>query len=135
MLCLAFCAPDALRFTMLGDLFSISLEALKAELEKLEQDERLKNEVAFKEQLEVLMKEFDKSAKDVLELLNPGSASTGMGSSASSGSRRKRKLKVYRNPYTGEELKTRGGNQKVLKTWKDEYGADTVESWLVKTEA
>lgn len=109
------------------------LEALKAELEKLEQDERLKKEVAFKEQLEALMQEFDKTAKDVLELLQPGSA--GAQASSSTATRRKRKLKIYQNPHTGEEVQTRGGNQKVLQAWKEEYGADTVESWLVRTEA
>ncbi|MCK0753556.1 histone-like nucleoid-structuring protein, MvaT/MvaU family [Chromohalobacter japonicus] len=109
------------------------LEALKAELEKLEQDERLKKEVAFKEQLEALMQEFDKTAKDVLELLQPSSASTQ--ASSSTATRRKRKLKIYQNPHTGEEVQTRSGNQKVLKAWKEEYGADTVESWLVRTEA
>ncbi|WP_438265379.1 hypothetical protein [Cobetia amphilecti] len=27
---------------------------------------------------------------------------------------------------------TRGGDQKTLKAWKKEYGAETVEYWLVK---
>lgn len=109
------------------------LEALKAELKKLDQDERLKQEIAFKNKLEALMVEFDKSAKDVLALLNPGTAGTQ--ASSSTATRRKRKLKIYQNPHTGEEVQTRSGNQKVLKAWKEEYGADTVESWLVRTEA
>lgn len=88
--------------------------------------------MAFKDQLEALMQEFDKTAKDVLELLQPGSSGTQVSSSAAI--RRKRKLKIYRNPHTGEEVQTRGGNQKVLQAWKEEYGAHTVEPWLARTE-
>ena len=40
----------------------------------------------------------------------------------------------YQNPNTGEVVETRGGNQEALKACKDEHGAETVESWLVRTE-
>ncbi|MFC2990624.1 hypothetical protein [Halomonas tibetensis] len=39
--------------------------------------------------------------------------------------RAKRKLKIYKNPNTGEVVETRGGNQKTLKAWKNEYVAET----------
>ncbi|WP_069383743.1 histone-like nucleoid-structuring protein, MvaT/MvaU family [Halomonas caseinilytica] len=113
------------------------LKQLQAELEKLENDERLKAELEFKNKLQALMSEFDKSATDVIELLSPKAASGGTASksaAASGGGRRKRKLKIYKNPNTGEVVETRGGNQKTLKSWKDEFGADTVESWLVRVE-
>jgi hypothetical protein len=51
---------------------------------------------------------------------------------ASSTPRRPREMKVYRNPKTGAEVQTKGGNHKVLKAWKAEFGADVVEGWLVK---
>jgi hypothetical protein len=35
----------------------------------------------------------------------------------------------YKNPSNGEIVETKGGNHKVLKAWKKEYGNDTVESW------
>ena len=41
-------------------------------------------------------------------------------------------MKVFKNPYTGEVVETKGGNHKVLKSWKAEHGAETVESWLQK---
>ncbi len=112
------------------------LKQLSEELKRLESDQRLKSELDFKERLEALMKEFDKNASDVIELLDPKPQSTGGGKSqtASAGGRRKRKLKIYKNPNTGEVVETRGGNQKTLKAWKDEHGNDTVESWLVRTE-
>lgn len=107
------------------------------ELKQLEGDQRLKSELEFKERLEALMKEFNKSASDVLDMLDPKSQDSGSVSkpkATSTGGRRKRKLKIYKNPHTGEVVETRGGNQKTLKVWKDEHGADTVESWLVRTE-
>lgn len=109
------------------------LKQISEELKQLEGDQRLKTELAFKERLEALMKEFDKSAADVIEVLDPSPQSSGSKSQAGAG-RRKRKLKIYKNPQTGEVVETRGGNHKMLKAWKDEHGADTVESWLVRTE-
>lgn len=106
--------------------------ALEKELANLENDERLQREVEFKEKLESLMKEFNKSASDVIDLLSPSGHSSK--STAKKQGRRKRKLKIYKNPQTGEVIETRGGNHKTLKSWKDEYGSETVESWLVRTE-
>lgn len=114
------------------------LKQLRDELQQLEQDQRLKGELEFKEKLEQLMHAHDKTAADVIDILDPGdgqSATRQSSSSESQGaSRRKRKLKVYRNPHTGEVVETRGGNQKTLKAWKEEYGNDTVEQWLERTE-
>ncbi len=44
--------------------------------------------------------------------------------------RRPRVMKVYENPNTGDRIETKGGNHKILKAWKSEYGNDVVESWL-----
>lgn len=107
------------------------LKALQEELDQLKGDERLKKELEFKDKLEALMKEFDKSAKDVLDLLVPNRQAQ---PSAPASGRRKRKLKIYKNPNTGEVIETRGGNHKGLKAWKDEFGAETVESWLQRVE-
>lgn len=113
------------------------LKQLQSELDKLQNDDRLKAELEFKEKLESLMREFDKSAADVIALLDPKPAAASRGPAAApatGGARRKRKLKIYKNPNTGEVVETRGGNQKTLKAWKDEHGSDTVESWLVRVE-
>ncbi|PRY68708.1 histone-like nucleoid-structuring protein, MvaT/MvaU family [Halomonas ventosae] len=113
------------------------LKQLQSELDKLQNDDRLKAELEFKEKLESLMREFDKSAADVIALLDPKPAAASRSTAAApttGGARRKRKLKIYKNPNTGEVVETRGGNQKTLKAWKDEHGSDTVESWLVRVE-
>ncbi len=112
------------------------LKELQSNLDKLQNDKRLQSELEFKDKLETLMKEYDKSAADVIALLDPkpATASPKAASSSVTGTRRKRKLKIYKNPNTGEVVETRGGNQKTLKAWKDEFGSDTVESWLVRVE-
>lgn len=43
--------------------------------------------------------------------------------------RRQRQIKVYKNPETGEIVKTKSGNHKVLKAWKELYGAEKVKAW------
>ncbi|MGM0983281.1 MAG: histone-like nucleoid-structuring protein, MvaT/MvaU family [Pseudomonadota bacterium] len=110
------------------------LKQLQEELDKLKNDERLKTELDFKSHLETLMREFDKSAADVIKLLDPTQDADKTSSSTKSTGRTKRKLKIYKNPNTGEVVETRGGNQKTLKAWKEEHGAETVEGWLVRTE-
>ncbi|WP_163557946.1 histone-like nucleoid-structuring protein, MvaT/MvaU family [Halomonas sp. NO4] len=110
------------------------LKQLQEELEQLQNDERLKAELKFKEKLEALMREYGKSAADVISLLDPKPTADKSSSSTKSAGRAKRKIKIYKNPNTGEVVETRGGNQKTLKAWKDEYGAETVESWLVRVE-
>ncbi|KXS37081.1 MAG: H-NS family protein MvaT [Halomonadaceae bacterium T82-2] len=111
------------------------LKQISEELKQLEGDDRLKSELQFKERLEALMTEFDKSPRDVIDMLDPKpQANTSVAQPKSTGGRRKRKLKIYKNPHTGEVVETRGGNQKTLKAWKDEHGTKTVESWLVRTE-
>ncbi|MCM2130459.1 histone-like nucleoid-structuring protein, MvaT/MvaU family [Larsenimonas rhizosphaerae] len=107
------------------------LKKLQDELSSLEQDQRLKKELEFKSRLESLMDEYDKRSEHVIELLSPGGAGASAKSApASTTQRKKRKLKVYKNPHTGEVVETRGGNQKTLKVWKEEFGPETVESWL-----
>ncbi|MEC8919259.1 histone-like nucleoid-structuring protein, MvaT/MvaU family [Salinicola sp. LHM] len=112
------------------------LKQLEEELKRMEGDQRLKSELEFKEKLEALMAEYGKTTRDVIELLNPkaDNAQPAAAQTGSAGSRRKRKLKIYKNPNTGEVVETRGGNHKTLKAWKDEHGSDTVESWVVRTE-
>jgi hypothetical protein len=109
------------------------LKMLQENMERLQQDKRLQTELEFKEKLEALMSEYNKSASDVIDLLQPSRQAPAK-PAATPGGRRKRKLKIYKNPHTGEVVETRGGNQKTLKAWKDEYGSDEVESWLVRVE-
>lgn len=111
------------------------LKQLQEKLKQLESNESFQKELSFKNKLEALIKEYDKSAADVIALLNPqGKAKAAAKSAASGGTPKKRKLKIYKNPTTGEVVETRGGNHKTLKAWKEEHGAEVVESWLVREE-
>lgn len=109
------------------------LKQVQAQLDKLQNDDRLKAELEFKSKLEALMSKFEKSPADVIALLDPKPTSA-KAAPVSTGGRRKRKLKIYKNPNSGEVVETRGGNHKTLKAWKEEFGGDTVESWLVRVE-
>lgn len=109
---------------------------LQDELSKLENDKNLKEEMEFKENLEKLMKDYGKSADQMLEVMRviEPKIETKLKKAGSAGNEdgrqgAKRTLKRYKNPHTGEVVETRGGNNKTLKEWKDKYGKNTVMSW------
>ena len=108
-------------------------EKLQQELQEMENDKELKRELEFKEKLRDLMNEYDKSAKQMLEVLKAIDPSiqnrVESGSASGSDGRKKRPLKTYRNPHTGEVVQTRGGNQKTLNEWRKQYGRDEVARW------
>lgn len=108
-------------------------EKLQQELQEMENDKELKRELEFKEKLRGLMSEYDKSAKQMLEVLKAIDPSiqnrVESGSTSGSDGRKKRPLKTYRNPHTGEVVQTRGGNQKTLNEWRKQYGRDEVARW------
>ncbi|ASD20425.1 histone-like nucleoid-structuring protein, MvaT/MvaU family [Pseudomonas aeruginosa] len=107
----------------------IALAEQLAHLESLKNDSGLKKEIEFEEKLTALLGQYDKSLKDVIAILDPASH-RGVPVHAARGGRRARAIKVYKNPHTNEVVETKGGNHKVLKAWKAEYGNDSVESWL-----
>jgi hypothetical protein len=97
----------------------------------LKNDEALKREMAFEEKLRSLMAEYGKSLKHIIAILDPQTHTSLIKPVTASG-RRARQAKIYRNPHSGEVVETKGGNHKILKQWKEQYGADAVESWLQK---
>ncbi|MDX1796820.1 MAG: histone-like nucleoid-structuring protein, MvaT/MvaU family [Hydrogenovibrio sp.] len=106
------------------------MEKLSEELHQLEQDQALKHELEFEQKVRDLMKKYDKSPRDVLQVLgaiDPGIAN-GKADAGSAG-RPKRPMKTYKNPHTGETVQTRGGNHKTLNEWRDKYGKEAVQSW------
>lgn len=103
------------------------MEQLANELEKLEDDQSLKMDLEFEQEVKALMEKFDKSPKDVLQIISVIDPS--LAPAAGGDNRAKRAMKTYKNPHTGEVVKTRGGNHKTLKEWREKYGADMVASW------
>lgn len=107
-------------------------EQLQA-LEALKSDAGLQKEIDFEKKLRALLAEYGYSLPNVINLLDPhaGRGRTQVAESKT-GTRKPRQVKIYKNPHTGELVETKGGNHKLLKEWKAEYGSDTVESWLTK---
>jgi len=107
------------------------LEAQIAEqqkhLEALKGDEKLKREIEFESKLRGLLSEYNYSLRNVIALLDPQASK---GAAAPKGARKERALKTYKNPNNGEVVETKGGNHKILKAWKEQYGAETVDGWL-----
>lgn len=111
------------------------LKALEAELaaqlkqlESLKNDKALQKEIEFEEKLRALMAEYNIGLRDIIALLDPQAFTSAL--PANRGTRRERQTKTFKNPSTGEVIETKGGNHKALKAWKQQYGADTVNSWL-----
>lgn len=106
-----------------------ALQEQLAQLDALKNDNCLKQEIAFEEKLRGLMGEYGKSLKDIIGILDP-QARTPQSKPGAAGARRPRQTKIYRNPHNNEVVETKGGNHKILKLWKEQYGAETVDSWL-----
>ena len=106
------------------------IDKLTSEVEAMEKDEAIQQELELKKKLEELMSQYGKSANDTLHVLNQIDPSLNLGSAIQRGNgNKKRAMITYKNPHTGEEVQTRGGNQKTLKQWREEYGKEEVDSW------
>lgn len=109
-----------------------AIKELQERLQELEGSDEFKNELAFETELRELLGRHNKSLKQVIEILSPNSepasANKGKGKSVG-GERGARRVKRYTHPTSGEVVETKGGNHKTLKLWKQEHGAETVESW------
>ncbi|BFN27528.1 hypothetical protein PSCT_04520 [Pseudomonas sp. SCT] len=109
-----------------------ALEAQIAEqqkrLEALKGDEKLKKEIEFETKLRNLLADYGYSLRNVIAVLDPKAGK--IVEAPVKGPRRERTLKRYKNPETGEVVETKGGNHKVLKAWKEQFGSEKVESWL-----
>ncbi|KFB18521.1 transcriptional regulator [Pseudomonas aeruginosa PGPR2] len=100
------------------------LQEQLALLEKLKSDSSLKQELEFKDKLQALMDKYGMTLHNIIAILDPKAPVT----VSAAPQRRARALKVYKNPNNGEVVETKGGNHKVLKAWKEQYGSETVES-------
>ena len=109
------------------------LAAQLAELETLKNDDGLKREIEFEQKLRNLLGEYGYSLRNIIAILDPQASRRAPAATESkAGSRKPRQVKIYKNPHSGEVVETKGGNHKILKEWKTEYGSDEVESWLAQ---
>lgn len=98
------------------------LEQLETQLNNLSKSsDSVKKALAFRSELNELLEKHNFKYDDLIEMLQIKTSKTER--------KRTRKYFIYRNPHTGEVVKTKGGNQKTLKEWREKYGADKVDSW------
>lgn len=108
------------------------LAAQLAELEALKGSSELQKEIQFETKLRDLLAEYGYSLRDVINLLDPQAGRRSAPAAVEKAPRRARQVKQYKNPHNGEIIETKGGNHKLLKEWKAEYGGDVVEGWLAQ---
>lgn len=108
---------------------------LEKELKSIESSAAFKKENTVKRALTNLMKKHGYSKNDLIALLQSDeSAPVKSRKKPAAKTRKPRKLKVFKNPETGETVETRGGNHKVLKAWKTQYKLENIDKWLVETK-
>ncbi|SNB62928.1 H-NS family protein MvaT [Pseudomonas sp. URIL14HWK12:I8] len=107
------------------------LAAQLAELEAMKGSSELQKEIEFETKLRDLLAKYGYSLRDIINLLDPhANRRAALPASVEKAPRRARQVKQYKNPHNGEIIETKGGNHKLLKDWKKQYGAEVVESWL-----
>jgi hypothetical protein len=102
---------------------------LQQRLDALGNNPGLLTEMEFEEKLRALMGVYSKSLRDIIAILDPQRR---LVTTQVLPLRKERTLKIYRHPQSGEVVQTKGGNHRVLKAWKQQYGAQTVDSWLAQ---
>jgi hypothetical protein len=107
------------------------IKKLEGDLVALKEKPEIQKDLEFKEKLEALMKDYGVSQAFVLKVVTPEAYSE---ENKPKKARKPRKLKVFTNPHTGEVIETRGGNHRVIKAWKKEFGSEEVESWVTEPE-
>ncbi|HDS1733108.1 MULTISPECIES: histone-like nucleoid-structuring protein, MvaT/MvaU family [Pseudomonas] len=110
-----------------------TLAAQLAELEAMKGSSELQKEIEFETKLRSLLEKYGFSLKDIINILDPQAARRApVAAAPEKATRKAREVKVYKNPHNGEVIETKGGNHKLLKEWKAQYGGDEVEGWLNK---
>ncbi|HGY9638131.1 TPA: histone-like nucleoid-structuring protein, MvaT/MvaU family [Pseudomonas putida] len=108
------------------------LAAQLAELEAMKSSSELQKEIEFETKLRDLLAEYGFNLRHVINVLDPHASRRAAPAITEKAPRRARQVKQYKNPHNGEIIETKGGNHKLLKEWKAEYGADVVEGWLAQ---
>ena len=110
-----------------------TLAAQLAELEAMKGSSELQAEIEFETKLRDLLNKYGCSLRDIINILDPqANRRAAAPATAEKAPRRARQVKQYKNPHNGEIIETKGGNHKLLKEWKAEYGSDVVEGWLAQ---
>lgn len=100
----------------------LEIESLEKQLGELSKDsDTVKKALSFRDELNQLLEKHNFNYDDLVEMLQIEPPKTEK--------KRTRKYFIYRNPHTGEVVRTRGGNHVTLKEWRKKYGPEAVDSW------
>lgn len=116
------------------------VEQLNKLLQEIENQEDFKKDLEFLQRLDALAAEYSLDRRGVAlflqEIARPIAeyeVNAAAGSTSSSLNKRQRKrnrpARIYRNPFTGEVIRTRNPQNRELKQWRAKYGPDVVASW------
>jgi len=120
-----------MKITMKKNEIEKQIEDLEKKLKDIEQSAAFKQEIALRKAVARFLQKHRCSRKDLIEILEKESSNPLRGKGTPKKSTRKRRaLKIYINPETGERVETRGGNHRVLKEWKKNYSLHNVDEWL-----
>ena len=108
------------------------LKEIQTKLKTLETNKDMKTELEFKEQIEKVMDKYGKDADDLVALIKPYNSRKNV--AATKQIRKPRKLKIYKNPHSGEVVETYGGNNKTIRDWREEYPNEDISNWLINAE-
>lgn len=125
---------DYLRLVLLNSVNSSSnsLPSLQ-NLKHSKAASEMQAEIQFETKLRDLLADYGYSLRDIINILDPqANRRSAAPAVAEKAPRRARQIKQYKNPHNGEIIETKGGNHKLLKEWKAQYGTDEVESWLTR---
>jgi len=106
-------------------------EQLQVEIDRIEQSESFKEDLKFFKELEDLIELHGKTKIEVAELLNPTPTQKAI-ASFTKAPRKARAERHYKNPHTGEEVITAGGNHTVLKQWRKDHPEVDLKDWIVQ---
>lgn len=100
-------------------------------LEKLEQEKAYQQAVQFKADIDEVLRKHGKTKADLLVFFDQSSAKKANKPSRQNAAR-KLPWKRYTNKHTREEVVAKSLKKPKLQEWKQEYGADEVQSWGVE---
>lgn len=103
------------------------------QLKQLEQDDAYQKAVAFKNDIQDVLKKHGKNEDDLLQLFGHSASKNTRKTTRQKGGK-SQPLKCYTNPYTHEIIEARSLRKPKLQDWKKEYGEAEVKSWAVVIE-
>lgn len=96
---------------------------------EIEADPAFKREKEFENKLRALLADYHRDLKSVIAMLDPQSRRPASVAGVEKQHRKARQTIVYTNPNDNSVVESKGGNNRVLKAWNEQYGRDVVKSW------